>query len=318
LANAVFHSWEARYKPTFDSQVAFREAIAVPLSNALKTAGTILDQNKIWLRAKASEAFDAFLAAMEEVRDINYACGHVMLGQVEGSPTAYLLAQRPFNAYSLIDRMERATCLAAHRISESPVLLGPELKMQSASALEMPSGLDELLSCLRSIPSGDQDWAEYEKAIERLLTAIFAPILLDPECQSPIHEGRKRIDITYRNGASSGFFNWLTIHRYPSAYIFVEAKNYCKKVANPEIDQLAGRFSEQRGKVGLLVCRQLENKGLFLQRCRDTFSDGRGCIIPVDDEDLEVLVRGRTDLKSAFEFPLLRDRFKNLVMNRDH
>jgi hypothetical protein len=117
LANAVFQAWQARYKPTFDSQVAFREAIAVPLSDALKTAGTILDQNKIWLRAKASEAFDAFLAVMEEVRDINYACGHVMLGQVEGSPTAYLLSQRPFNAYSLIDRMERATCIAAHRLS---------------------------------------------------------------------------------------------------------------------------------------------------------------------------------------------------------
>jgi len=185
----------------------------------------------------------------------------------------------------------------------------------SQIAFPIPNGLYELLSQVRAISPGRIHSSEFEEAIEVLLTAIFSPVLTDPECQCPIHENRKRIDITYRNAAIGGFFRWLAVH-YAAAHIFVEAKNYGKDVANPELDQLAGRFSEQRGTVGILVCRGFENKDHFLRRCRDTANDKRGFIIPVDDGDLEVLVRGRTDPNQDLEFPLFRDRFKDLVMNR--
>ena len=36
----------------------------------------------------------------------------------------------------------------------------------------------------------------------------------------------------------------------------------------------------------MLLCRQIENKLLFTNRCRDTFKAGRGLIIPLTDEDL--------------------------------
>ena len=52
-------------------------------------------------------------------------------------------------------------------------------------------------------------------------------------------------------------------------------------LANPELDQLAGRFSVQRGRVGFLCCRHFQNR---LESCRDTFTDGRGLILPLDDE----------------------------------
>jgi len=54
-------------------------------------------------------------------------------------------------------------------------------------------------------------------------------------------------------------------------------------VANPELDQLAGRFSVNRGKMGFLCCRNFENRDLFVERCRDTFRDDRGLIVPLDD-----------------------------------
>jgi len=80
----------------------------------------------------------------------------------------------------------------------------------------------------------------------------------------------------------------------PCPFIFVECKNYTGKVANPELDQLSGRFSNRRGRVGILACRTLDEKEAFIKRCADTFEDDRGLIIPITDEDL---------IRSLLEFP---------------
>ncbi len=85
--------------------------------------------------------------------------------------------------------------------------------------------------------------------------------------------------------------------------------------ANPELDQISGRFSHRRGEVGLLVCRELRNKDLFIERCRDTVRDDRGYIIPLDDEDLRALVEEAKNqgIMSQY-FGVLGVRFKRLVM----
>jgi hypothetical protein len=114
---------------------------------------------------------------------------------------------------------------------------------------------DKLLNDLRALPTGQNHASEYEELIERILTAVFYPSLCKPQKQHKIHDGRKRIDITYTNEARSGFFHWLSLH-YPSALIFVECKNYGKEIGNPELDQLSGRFSPSRGQVGILICRR--------------------------------------------------------------
>jgi len=116
------------------------------------------------------------------------------------------------------------------------------------------------------------------------------------------------------NIAGEGFFKWVG-DNYSAPYILVECKNYTNEIANPELDQLIGRFSVHRGDVGLLVCRQFENKDLFIERCRDTMRDGRGHIIPLDDEDLKELVRevsGQGILSP--NYGVLSERFKRLAM----
>ncbi|EPZ5305429.1 hypothetical protein ACXO29_004178, partial [Cronobacter sakazakii] len=112
------------------------------------------------------------------------------------------------------------------------------------------------------------------------------PSLCYPTKQHKIHDGRKRIDITYNNEAKYGFFYWLSRH-YTCPRIYIECKNYTSEIANPELDQLSGRFSRNRGNVGILVCRKIEDKSLFRQRCLDTANDGRGFILSIDDDDLE-------------------------------
>lgn len=152
-----------------------------------------------------------------------------------------------------------------------------------------PPDWDSLLGQLLAVEPGKEHFSKYEDAIEQLLSAIFYPSLVNPQKQTELHDGRKRIDLTYTNAAQSGFFHWLGQH-YPAAHIFIECKNYSREIANPELDQLAGRFSPSRGKFGIITCRSFENKELFLKRCCDTANDDRGYIIPFDDSDISALV----------------------------
>lgn len=184
-------------------------------------------------------------------------------------------------------------------------------------ALEVGTSVPDwqtLLNDVRSLPSGRDNANNYERAIEGLITALFYPALSNPVPQTKIHEGRKRIDITYSNIATTGFFYWLGQH-YPAPYVFVECKNYAGDPANPELDQLSGRFSPQRGQFGILICRNIVDKKLFATRCRDTARDHRGFIVYLDDDDLEALVTTRQDLSpEQIAFGLLKTRFDALIM----
>lgn len=179
---------------------------------------------------------------------------------------------------------------------------------------DQPTDWGKLLNAVTSLGTGAKDAAAYEKAIEALLTALFYPDLVHPVYQHEIHQGRKRIDIKYTNMAGVGFFEWLAKH-YMAPQIFVECKNYRSELANPELDQLSGRFGRSRGNVGILVCRRFDNKARFEARCRDTALDDRGYIIALDDADLEALVEARKeDVEADYrEYPLLRQRFDTLI-----
>jgi len=154
--------------------------------------------------------------------------------------------------------------------------------------IETPDWI-KLLENIEKIPVGNDTAGDYEDSVEKLLSALFYPSLCSPQKQHKIHDGRKRIDITYVNAANRGFFAWLSQH-YSAAHVFVECKNYGKEVGNPAIDQLSGRFSPSRGAVGILICRHIDNKKTLLKRCIDTAKDSRGYIIALDDEDIAELV----------------------------
>jgi hypothetical protein len=169
-----------------------------------------------------------------------------------------------------------------------------------------------LLHSLKRVPPGRESSTEFERAIESLLTALFYPSLTNPQVQYEIHEGRKRIDITYTNAATEGFFYWLALH-YSAPQVFVECKNYTRELGNPELDQISGRFSPSRGQFGIIVCRGFQDKQDFVERCRDTANDQRGFIVPVDDASLEQLVTERKTSIHPMEFSLLYQMFQPLI-----
>lgn len=183
--------------------------------------------------------------------------------------------------------------------------------LAAATGSAMPDW-DRLLNDVLSVTPGTSGATDYHRAVERLLSALFSNSLIMPQIETPLHEGRKRVDITYVNAGQTDFFAWVKAN-YPAGHVFVECKNYKGDPENPELDQIAGRFSPSRGKFGILVCRQLEDRELFMQRCRDTARDDRGWIIPLDDADLRTLTEARRDddLQAIYRF--FMERFKFLL-----
>lgn len=176
-----------------------------------------------------------------------------------------------------------------------------------------PPDWEQLIQELKTLPTGKDDATAYEVIIEKILSAMFYPSLCKPLKQHNIHEGRKRIDITYTNEARSGFFHWLALH-YPSAFVFVECKNYGKEIGNPELDQLSGRFSPSRGQVGILVCRSVADTDRVTRGCIDTAKDHRGFILVLTDSDIEALVSEvKNPANHTHAYSLLKAKFMKLV-----
>jgi hypothetical protein len=145
---------------------------------------------------------------------------------------------------------------------------------------------------------GNEHASEYHNLIIGAVEFLFFPQLIYPRKEHEIHEGRKRIDIVLENSARSGVFADIAIVRnYPASCVFFECKHYGREVGNPEIDQLSGRFSRERGRMGFLCCRGFEDRPNFIERCCDTFRDDRGLILPLEDETvlrrLDLVRRGR-------------------------
>jgi hypothetical protein len=198
-----------------------------------------------------------------------------------------------------------------------------DTEMRSLTDLEFPHLdnydiqriMQQLLVDLRNIPAGSDNASSYHNLMIGILEIIFYPYLINPVKEQEIHNGRKRIDIVFDNAAQEGvFFNIPNMQKVPCMYVFVECKNYSRDIANPELDQIGGRFSFNRGQVGFIVCRQIDNLPLFIERCRDTYRDGRGLIIPLVDDDIIRLLQNYDNWNREFVDQFLSERVRQIIM----
>lgn len=196
---------------------------------------------------------------------------------------------------------------------------GP-LSNEDFARVVMHSHFDErvfaraLIGQLAATPTGNAAATAYHNLTLGICSFLFYPGICCPIKEQEIHEGRKRIDIKFTNTATRGFF--FEMMNSPAARansVFVECKNYTKEIANPELDQLGGRFSPNRGKLGLLLCRRMDYRERFIARCRDTAIDDRGFILVLEDSDLvEYLELVESGSRDALDGKLRR-RFEELV-----
>lgn len=172
-----------------------------------------------------------------------------------------------------------------------------------------------LTTTLGGIPAGNDAATTYHRLVTGILELCFYPALIAPRLETPLHDGRKRVDITFDNAAKAGFFQRLhAVHKIPSAYIMVECKNYSRDVNNPELDQLAGRFGINRGQVGLLVSRTVDDLDTLILRCIDAYKDGRGLLIPLSDIDLIEMLALRRGGSTEPYGQILGDRLRRIAM----
>jgi hypothetical protein len=147
---------------------------------------------------------------------------------------------------------------------------------------------------LGTIRPGNRGAGEYHELVLGALDGIFAPTLYNPVKEQPLDQARKRVDVTFSNRADDGFFRRLAfVHGVKSPFVFFECKNYSEDVANPEFDQLTGRFGNDRGRFGVILCRNVVDRNAVLARCRDAVHAGRGYVIVLDDAELSQLMQLR-------------------------
>jgi len=270
----------------------------------------------------AGDYYNKYLVEQLQEEEASQGLVRILKNGEHRLPTKKSIKEQYFDADGKINEKKQNRNLTPDRLdvlerfkqdvgnSPKPVLS----HQQIAEKLETPlPDWDKLLSDLLDVQPGADEAKKYEKAVQALFDALFYPWLMYPQPQTRLNGGRKIVDITYTNVAQDDFFKWLK-DNYPSAFIFVECKNYSTDVANPELDQLSGRFAPSRGKVGILISRKIDNKTHLEESCRDTAKDDRGYIIALDDDDVKELVGAVKNKPVGERLNLLRERFNRLVL----
>ncbi len=149
---------------------------------------------------------------------------------------------------------------------------------------------------LKSILPGHDDSYEYHHIVAYALGRIFRGSLKNLRMEVKMEEGIKRIDIVFTNSAKNGFFFKLN-NQVKCNYPMIEVKNISHDPGNVEIDQLAGRFNDNRGNFGILVCRKIEDKKKVIERCK-TYLPNRYIVTLSENDLVELLEFSR---ESMFE-----------------
>ncbi|MBU2670472.1 hypothetical protein KOI35_43925 [Actinoplanes bogorensis] len=175
-----------------------------------------------------------------------------------------------------------------------------------------PPDYEQLLQEVLDTPAGKPDAKAYERRIKALLTELFYPHLVCPVEQASLHEGREIVDLSYTNDSPHGFFRWLA-DNYPAPQVFIECKNYSAPISNPEIHQLRSRLAPSRGMFGMLIYRGNADKNRIWSGCLDAFHDDTKFMIPLDDEDLEILVQEQLRPTGPEAFGYLHKLFLRII-----
>ncbi|MDC7226996.1 MAG: hypothetical protein PQJ61_09555 [Spirochaetales bacterium] len=180
----------------------------------------------------------------------------------------------------------------------------------------LPQIIDFLIKSLDELNPGNDDATKYHRLTVGILELLFYPNITSPNIEAEIHDGRKRIDITFDNSAETGFFWRLwNNNNIPAPFIIVECKNYNRDIKNPELDQIGGRFSPNRGQFGIILCRKIDKIDKFLKRCSDTYKDNRGLIIPLVDDDLIDMLMNFEEKGIEYSENILQERFRKIALN---
>ncbi len=247
-------------------------------------------------------------------RQAAIALARAIRGKVRRVTKKEIKAQRPYTGKAML----------AEFAQRHPEILEEYKRTKTASGPLDPSKFDEdfdpaaiaaiVQRKLREIPPGKDAADDYHNLAIGFLTFLFHPSLVNPVKEAQINQGRKRIDIRYTNNYASPFFQKiLAAPQTRAVSVVVECKNYADDIGNPELDQLAGRFSDVRGWFGMLLCRNVDDWDAVNARCHDLARDGHGFIIVLTDDDIHAMLQAVADKEYAVMERLLNRKFEALL-----
>lgn len=171
-----------------------------------------------------------------------------------------------------------------------------------------------LATFFANLTPGAKDAASYHRLVLGAFTALFYPALIQPHKEWEIHGGRKRVDIVFTNAADVGFFSHRRNDPKVNANaVIVECKNYSEDLKNTEIDQLLGRFDENRGKFGIIACRAINDHKALLERCRDASTRSQGYMFVLTDDDIISLLQFKARLEDELIEAYLHRKYRELI-----
>ena len=167
---------------------------------------------------------------------------------------------------------------------------------------------------IKDIDTGNEQASKFHSLMIGIFEFLLYPNLTNPKKEQEINDGTKRIDICFTNSSNQGIFTWISEHvKISCPYIFFECKNYSKDIGNPELDQMIGRFSVRRGRLGIISCRKVNNMDLFLKRCGDSYKDDKGLIIPITDSDVLRCLDKNEQCRDEFEI-VLKEKIDKIIL----
>jgi hypothetical protein len=177
-----------------------------------------------------------------------------------------------------------------------------------------PDFAREMIKVLRAVPAGRTHASDYHRVMVGIVQFLLYPLVTAPKIETPINDRRKLIDIRYVNSAEAGFFRRLhDDDKAEARWVMVECKNYFEDPNNPEVDQLAMRFGPGRGHFGILLYRNSLNKKGVIARCRDVTQAGKGFVVPLDDDDIVVMLERIAANKRSGVEAFISERFQELL-----
>ena len=202
----------------------------------------------------------------------------------------------------------KKSVLKHHPIADDAIFAEREVEFYD------PDFANHMILTLKKLPPGKDNAGDYHRLMVGLMQFLLYPLVTAPKIETPINDRRKLIDIRYVNSAETGFFRRL--HDDPKAqarWVVVECKNYFDDPKNPEVDQLAMRFSPTRGNFGILLHRNSTNKTGILARCKDVAIAEKGFILALDDDDITAMLESVANHKRSGVEAYLSEKFQHLL-----
>lgn len=252
----------------------------------------------------------------EEIDELFAANGMRLENEWEGAAARHFRSRlfkslgknptKPILSASLIRRYVKGDREFAEpeEVTPSPTSVGARGRPNVPDPKEL-SSVELYAQALPRISPGIPSNNTYQNLIGAIFSRLFFPQLVEFEFEKKFNEGRDRIDIVYRNHATSGFFSRFPLRGFP--FVYIECKNYSHDLRPGEINQSIERITNTRSHLAIIACRKNRNRTLIRSRCRD-FNNGdeRNMLFWLEDNDVLSLLENAAEPEEMNEILMRR------------